>query len=435
MNRWPFVISLKTLICVFPISLACEIVGSSGGLQLAETMRNRPPLDLAVVVADPNVDEYAKDLHKNMVWPEVRNAESVRFAHQLKRAIERDDVIDRVLVTPSSQVSADLYLTSVIKKSSPEHLRIHWTLTDARQVRWFGKKSVSTFRVNVDWHERFYSPGKDAFQPIWDEIAQEVLQRVRHLISSHETFIRKQNARVKRGRDPRLSELQEITVIRDLALARVLNPKVYESALRVGRNGRLRIAALPDQTTEDWLRIQAFAAKDQQVTELYDAQYEAFASQIGPMYERWQNELFVFSHEARKASRRTKVRQILGGVILLAGLALFPDEPESRSSLDPESLVALEDDEDFAGTVATVGGIVMISSLFSKSSRKQNLDTFNERSEDFDHHFEPLNLVVQGNTLTLQGKMDSQFTLWRQTLLELYESEQASANEITILKQ
>ena len=435
MNRWIFFKSLKSLICIFATIVTSEILGSPGALQQAEIKLDRPSLDLAVVVVDPNVDEYAKDLHKNLVWPEVRDAESVRFAHQLKLAIERHKVIDRVVVTPSPHVSADLYLTSIIKKSTPEYLNIHWTLTDARRVRWFGKKSVSTFRVNSEWHERFYTPGKDAFQPVWDEIAHDVVRRVSNLVTSHEKFIRKQNSRVMRGRAPRLSELQEITATRDLVFARVLNPKVYESALSEGRNGRLRIAALPNQSTEDWLRIQAFAAKDQQITELYDAQYEAFANQIGPIYERWQNELFVFSHEVRKSSRRTRVRQVIGGVIFLAGLALFPEEPESRSSLDPESLATLEDDEDFAGTVASIGGIVMISSLFSKASRKRNLDSFNERSQDFDHHFGPVNLVVQGNTLTLQGKMDSQFVLWRQTLLELYESEQASANEITIVKQ
>ena len=415
--------------------LSClGLCAQSVGPQLNRAEQALPLLDLAVVVLDPNIQEHATDLHRNMIWPEVRNAESIRFAHQIKIALEDLDVFERVSVTPSLSVSADFYLSGKIERSTPQYLKIRWFLMDARGVSWTGRGEVSTHRVTEGWHERFYEPGTDAFQPVWNEIAQTVNRNITRLVSDHRVFVRRQTQRVKRGNASQLSNLQEITHTRDLAFARFLSPTVYGETLNERRNGRLRINYLPDLTTEDWLRVEAFAEKDLQLTESFDNQYEAYARHIEPIYEDWQNELFIFSNESRKASRRTRIRQIVGGVLFLAGLAMIPADAPSTIELDAQTLAEREEDEEAGALVTLVGGGVLLSSLISKSSRNRNLDTLNEKSEGFHHRFKPINLIVQGNTVTLQGRNASRFVTWRQTLQELYEHAQSNANEITILK-
>ena len=408
--------------------LAQLISAATVGPQLPEEELIRPELDLAVVVFDPNVDEYSAKLHEKMIWPQVRKTESIRFAHQLKRTIQNRNLFERVFVAPTTRVSADLYLTGTIRKSTPDVLEISWALTDARGVKWFGKGKRVKHRVESGWHERFNQTGRDPFQRVWDIVSQTIEKRLQSFLAENEKFIDRQMVRISPGQTPRLSEVQHIALTRDLAMARVLAPTIYSESLVKNRRDQWRIASIPDPKTEDWLRVEAFARKDQDITDLFDVQYTNFINEIGPIYEIWQDDLYEFSKDARVGARRTRILQIVGGVLAIMGLSIAGDEDPPESALDEDYI----SNSEAGAEISAIGVGILIASLFTGHRKDQNLDILNEKSSAFDHEFSPMNIKIQDNTMKLQGRISDQFTVWRQTLKELYEDRELSAHEIIL---
>lgn len=380
-----------------------------------------PPLHFAVVVFDPQIDENSRSLEDDGVWPEVRKTESMRSAHRVKEAIERLNQFDSVAVAPSTQVSADLYLRGHIERSTSEIMRIRWNLIDARGVTWVPSKS-SDHRVELGWHKRFYTPGKDAFQPLWNEIANDVHAALKKRAAKHVSITRKNSSRIRRGKAPRLSELDQIAETRDLVLARFFAPELYGDTLRLTNKNQWQISYIPDKKTEEWLRVQAFAKKDQDLANVYDVQYGMFFESANPVYEKWLNDVYPYAREMRLEKRRYRIEQTVGGLVLLATAAAAAGAGSAEASSE-----ALK-------VGAALGGGLLIKSLFDRADFKDNSAKFDELSKNYHDSFQPMNLVVQGETVTLQGKADSQFTQWRAFLHDFYRQEQADTYAIEIIQ-
>ena len=381
-----------------------------------------PGLDFAVVVFDPQLDENDDRMREKGVWPEVRKTESIRSAHRVKEAIARLNQFERVTVAPSASVSADLYLRGKILASTSEVMKIRWNLIDARGVEWIDWKT-SDHRVELGWHQRFYVPGKDAFQPLWNEIARDVYDRLKDYAKNHAEVMKQNQSRSRRGQAPRLSRLEEIGHTRDLVLARFFAPDLYQDAIRVNDKDQWELTYLPDSTTEEWLRIQAFARKDQEVASLYDKHYAAFFDKVNPDYEKWMNEVFPYAREMRREQRRYKVERVVGGVIL-AATAVAAADADTASARETTLAVG-----------SAIGGGLIVKSMVDRADFKATLGLFDEMSESYHDSFAPVNLEIQGETVTLQGKAATQFERWRQVVHQLYTHEQTDAFTIHVVDE
>lgn len=381
-----------------------------------------PSLDFAVVVFDPQLDANDDRMREKGVWPEVRKTESIRSAYRVKEAIIRLNQFEHVTVAPSTSVSADLYLRGKILESTSEIMKIRWNLIDARGFEWIDWKT-SDHRVALGWHQRFYEPGKDAFQPLWNEIARDVYERLKDFAKNHADIAKQNESRGDRGRPPRFSRLDEITHTRDLVLARFFAPDLYADTMKVNDRDQWEIKYLPDVTTEEWLRIQAFSRKDQEVASLYDKHYAGFFEKVNPNYEKWLNEVFPYAREMRLEQRRYKVERAVGGIVLAASAvaAVEADSAEARET---------------ALTVGSaIGGGLIIKSLIDRADFKENLGLFDEMSQSYHDTFATVNLEIQGETVTLQGQAATQFERWRQVVHEIYRHEQTDAYAIHIVDE
>ena len=380
-----------------------------------------PALDFAVVVFDPQLDENDDRMREKGVWPEVRKTESIRSAFRVKEAITRLNQFENVTVAPSATVSADLYLRGKILESTSEVMKIRWNLIDARGFEWIDWKT-SDHRVALGWHQRFYEPGKDAFQPLWNEIARDVYARLKDFAKNHADTSKRNATRNNRGQASRLSRLEEITYTRDLVLARFFASNLYGDTISVNDRDQWDISYLPDPTTEEWLRSQAFARKDQDVAALYDKHYAGFFEKVNPNYEKWLNEVYPYAREMRLEQRRYRVERAVGGVILAATAvaAANADSAEAR-----ESTLAVG---------SAVGGGLIIKSLIDRADFKENLGLFDEMSQSYHDTFAPVNLEIEGETVTLQGTAAAQFERWRQVVHELYTHEETDAYTIHIVE-
>lgn len=379
-----------------------------------------PALDFAVVVFDPQLDENDDRMREKGVWPEVRKTESIRSAHRIKEAIERLNQFDHVTVAPSATVSSDLYLRGKILESTSEEMKIRWNLIDARGFEWIDWKT-SDHKVALGWHQRFYEPGKDAFQPLWNEIARDVYARLKDFAKNHAETVKRNESRNSRGQAARLSRLEEITHTRDLVLARFFAPALYGDTIKVNDRDQWEISYLPDPTTEEWLRTQAFARKDQEVAFLYDKHYAGFFEKVNPNYEKWLNEVYPYAREMRLERRRYRVERAVGGVIL-AATAVAAANADSAEERDSTLAVG-----------SAVGGGLIVKSLIDRADFKENLGLFDEMSQSYHDTFAPVNLEIEGETVTLQGKAAAQFERWRQVVHELYSHEETDAYTIHIV--
>lgn len=380
-----------------------------------------PGLDIAVVVLNPNLDENDDGMQAKGIWPEVRKAESMRSACRIKEALVRLNQFDTVAVVPAPIVSADLYLRGKIERSTSEIMEIRWNLMDARGVNWINWKT-SDHRVALGWHQRHYTPGKDAFQPLWNEIANDVYAELKKYAQNHASTAKDNEKRLRQNKAPKLSRLEHITHVRDLVLASSLAPQLYRDTLKENRKSQWEIAYLPDTNSDEWLRVQAFARLDEKVTGLYDTQYVQFFNQVNPSYEQWLNDVYPYAREARLEKRRATRNKIVGGVILAASVAAAVDAPNPGAVEDALLVGGL------------VGGGLIFKGLMDSKDFKQNLGYFDELTEDYHDSFKPTNLQVEGHTLELTGTATTQLTDWRNMLIDLYNIEQTEASDIRIIE-
>ena len=75
---------------------------------------------------------------------------------------------------------------------------------------------------------------------------------------------------------------------------------------------------------------------------------------------------------------------------------------------------------------------MVVKSLIDQADFKERLNLFDEMTQQFHDSFAPINIEVQGEVVTLQGKADMQFSNWRQVLKSMYDQEQADAYAIRI---
>ena len=379
-----------------------------------------PDLDIAVVVLDPNLDEEDQKMREKGVWPEVRKTESIRSAHQIKQALVDLNQFERVLVAPSTSVSSDLYLEGKIENSTTEKMMIRWRLLDARGATWIKWKDTD-HRVELGWHQRYYKPGIDAFGPLYRSIANDVRLRLNKFAAEHSRIQKRNEKNSRRNSAPVISELQEITLVRDLVMARFFVPSVYQDTLELNRKDQWEINYLPNTQTREWLRVQSFARRDQDVAAQYDTKYREFFEKVNPSYEGWLEDVYPFARDARKRKNRARSSMVLGTLALLATAAAGVDA--SDGGVQDRILVG----------GGLIGGALLTKGLLDRQSYKKNLGLFDEKSAEYHDEFMPLNVNIEGDIHTLTGTAQEQFSRWRQLIKETYDMAESDSFDIEIV--
>ena len=379
-----------------------------------------PDMDFAVIVLNPNLDEEEQRMREKGIWPEVRKTESIRSAYRIKQAISALNQFDNVLVVPSPTVSSDLYLEGIIQKSTTEDMTIRWRLLDATGATWIKWKNTE-HRVQLGWHDRYYKPGRDAFGPLYQSIANDVYQKLRNVAKDHSRVQSRNQRLISRGKSPKLSHLDEVTRVRDLVMARFFAPDIFANSLNINSKDKFEIAYIPDNQTQEWQRIQSFVRRDQDVVEKYDRTYRAFFDATTNSYENWLNEVYPFAREARRNKSQSRRNVVFGSLIAVAALAAGLDASDD----------GVRDRILTGGAVA--GGGLIAKGFFDRQDYRQNLNLFDEMSRNYHDQFEPLNVDINGEIITISGAAQTQFSNWRQLLKETYDQNELDIYDIEIV--
>lgn len=384
-----------------------------------------PPLRLAIPLLDPGVPSSEEKRYRQGIWPELRNAESVRIAVKLKEEIAKRNTFREVVVTPDASASADFYLLVRIDQSNAEDLKLRWRLMDATQAFRIpgGCTGASncwrraSHRIWNGWHDVHDSVERDPFVPLYGEIADRVHREMVDLARRHEHRVQKNRRLAAKGRATKQSELEAATTTRSVLFAAFFAPDLYGDAVERKR-GRVRLAYLPAQNGDDWARIESIRARDERFAELLSDQYEELAEQMHKTYAQWQQDNFPLAREARLARREATWSAVAGAIGAAGAVAAAADEGNPHS-------------KETAAVLAAASAAAIANSVIERKKLDALRDQINEIGATAQGSLKPMVVATRDRTVTLTGTAREQFQQWRALLQEIYVN---TANDLEAVR-
>src|SRR3546814_95196 len=120
---------------------------------------------------------------------DIRNAESYYIPSQLKETMQKSGFWGPVRVTPRGARASDVNVSGKILESDGEILKIEVEVRDASGAHWFTKEYENV--VDAAAYSRADSQGVDAFQSLYNEVANDIVNHRRKLKPENYTEIRR----------------------------------------------------------------------------------------------------------------------------------------------------------------------------------------------------------------------------------------------------
>ena len=363
-----------------------------GNTETAESLAGLPKIEVLVPVFDPNIPEDSDTWEKKGIYPELRRAESNRFALKMKNALEDTGALGAVRVVPNTTAAGDLYIIGKIVESNGEDVKISITATDITGKNWFTKGFKH--RVKAGFHDNIRNQGKDPYDPVFEEAAEYVVQKL------------------KKRKADELVNLQRISEIR---FGASLSQETFTRYLKPA-GGRVVLAAAPADDDPMLQRIKPIRVRHQLFIDRMQTHYADFDGKLNESYLLWQQQSLTEVRGARKARRSSIAQGILGGLLVVAGAA-----------------AALEDTP--LGDAAAIGGIAGGAALVGKSFQsraemKVHREALAELGQSIDIEIAPQIVEYENETAKLTGDAAEQYAQWIAFLKKIYDLEATPATQL-----
>ncbi|MDX8392165.1 MAG: hypothetical protein R8K53_06330 [Mariprofundaceae bacterium] len=353
----------------------------------------RPKLDIIVPVFDPGLPADAAKYAEKGIWPELRRAESSRFAYKMKQALENTEAFGAVRVMPDKTATGDLYVIGKIEESDGVNVEIAIKVYDIGGKLWL--KKTFAHEVEKDFYRNIRNKGKDAYDPVFKKAADRI-------------------AKILAGRAAEdLAKLQALT---NLRFAANFSEEAFAQHMQV-RRGVVSLASYPDENDVMLKRVQAIRIRDQLFTDKMQPHYEEFSHKMDDSYAVWQKQSFTELEAERQAKVDTAKNAIAG--VALIGLAVFAAIAGVQSNTSAGQS---------AGTAASVVSGMAGAKLLEKSFQineeaKFHREALAELGESIDSEMAPKVVKFEQSTLKLTGSAKEQFAQWRTFLKKIYAQE------------
>lgn len=358
----------------------------------AAATSNLPKIDVVVPVFDPNIPADSDIGEKQGIYPELRRAESNRFALKMKTALEATNAFGAVRVVPNANVTGDLYVNGKIIQSNGEDVKIDIAVTDISGKPWFTKEFKH--RVKTGFHSNIRNKGKDAYAPVFAEAA---------------AYIVKQLTRRKPA------ELARLRLLSEVRFGSSLSEDTFTRYLKADR-GRVTLTAVPADDDQKLLRIKPIRVRDQLFIDNMQTHYTDFDQKLESSYLVWQAQSLTEVKAARKTKRKSLGQGILGGLLVVAGVAAViagADDPYNQSTGDV-----------VGGVIATTAGTVLLSKSFqNRAEMKVHREALAELGQSIDIEIAPQVVEYENQTAELVGDAAEQHQQWIAFLKKIYDLE------------
>jgi len=381
-------LTLLALLALAPVASAGIDKVTSTTVQPLDTPSSPIPVEALLDVGIPPFND-GLDLtdDDDTVFPEVRFAESIYFANQLAKLMERSGAWGAIRVTPSTDVIMDVYVTGTIIQSDGETLTLEIEVFDTSGRKWL-EEEYEHVTGKYSYDRRLRNLG-DPFQNVFIAIANDIL-------AARERMSNEQAARLRQ--------------ISELRFARDFSPEAFDDHISRDRSGILKIERLPAENDSILQRVQKIRERDYLYVDTMQDYYDVFSQRMHLPYQDFRRASYESVVKARQLRKQANRRMIAGFGAIIAGIY-------GRTQADNR----LQSDAGMA--TAAVGGYMLKSALDKKNESAAHTEAVAEMGSSLEAEIVPQVIELEDRTITLTGTVQAQYQQWRELLHEIYEQE------------
>jgi hypothetical protein len=344
-------------------------------------------LNVSIEVFDPGV--LPKDEKKATgLSMDIRKAEARYLPELLRSTMEKTGYWGAVRIVPRGMTEAEMLVSGTILASNGGQLDLEITASDASGRQWF----KSQYRDGVE--SSFYQASElfgDAFQPLYNTIANDLAEFLKSL------------------------SVEDITTIRrvaELRFAEDIAPDAFAGYLEKDKQGEYDVVRMPSVDDPMYSRVQAIRERDLLMIDTLNGHYDNFYREMKPPYTEWRRARSAEAEKLRELEKQALNRTVLGVASIVGAIFLGVAADEYDPGLD-----TLTD-------VMVMGGAAAIKSGADKRSEAGiHRESIEELGTSFSTETRPLVFEVDGKTIELTGSAEAQYEQWRMLMRQIYASE------------
>jgi len=346
-------------------------------------------LDVGISIFDPGLpttDEEREKAIKELVFPEVRQAESRYFPYALKQTLEDTGHWGAVRVIPRPSNAVDLTVQGKIITSNGEQLVLEINAVDAEGRVWIDHKQYEALAAKLSYRDSV-GHGQDPFQNLYVQIANDLTLKAG-------TFT---------GDD-----LTRIRSVAELRFAEDLAPTVFDGYLTQSDDGLTVPKRLPSVDDPNVDRMRRVREREYMFFDTLDGHYAGFHQDMSKPYDEWRKYSYDEIVAYHQMQREALLHKVLGAAVIAGGVMIDHDTNWGEA----------------AQVAGVYGGMMMIKTGMDMSSQARvHAETLRELGGSFENEVSSMVVDIEGTTVTLTGTLDKQFDDWRRILREIYAAE------------
>ncbi|AOS96979.1 hypothetical protein AUP74_01543 [Microbulbifer aggregans] len=343
-------------------------------------------LDVGIVQFDPGL-ETAEVSEEDLVFPELRAAESRYIAVTLSESLQSSQGWGAVRVIPSVRTNIDVTVTGRILQSDGETLTLEVTVVDSRGQRWFTKEYSE--KASHYAYDRKHPTEGDAFQGLYNQIANDMLIYRQQLSDQY---------------------VAELRTISEMKFARTFSQDAFSRYLTQSEDGIYELKALPAENDPMLQRVRRIRERDYLFVDTLQGYYGTFVKSMEAPYQEWRALSFEEVQQMRELKRKARNHTIMGAAAIVGGIAAAGAGGGGAARQ--------------AANVAVAGGGYLVKSGFDRRSEaKMHIEALQELGDSMEAEVEPQIVELEDRTVTLSGSVENQYRQWRELLKEIYDAE------------
>ncbi len=339
-------------------------------------------LDVAIEIFDPDLEGIPADAP---VFSQVREAESIWVAHQLKTTLEHSNAWGAVRITPDEAVIMDLKIDGQILQSDGETLILRIDVSDQTGRTWIAQDYTQIIsKYAYDSSQQEYEP----FQGLYNSVSNDLLEKLRAT---------------------GLEQRRAIRAVSSIRFAQSFAPEAFNQYLVPGEEGYIQVDRLPADNDPMLIRVQDIQARDHLFVDVLQDYYYGFSRNMEEPYHAWRSQSYHETQVIRELENSAKRSRIAGWVAILGGAA-----------------AAIEGNDYYrtAGAVSIMAGLQALRSSYARRDEANlHIETLSELGQSLEEELAPSVIELQDRTITLTGTVRDQYAEWRELLSDMYYAE------------
>ena len=327
----------------------------------------------------------------DLVFPEVRYAESIYFANQLAKVLERSGAWGAVRVIPNDLVITDVFVKAIILHSDGEKMSLEVSVSDISGKIWFTKK-YQKVAGKLAYDRKMKASHGDPFQNVFTQIANDMLMTRENLTNKN---------------------VQDLRNISELKFAEKFSPDAFSNYMTTNKKGFVSLTSLPSENDTLLERVRKIRQRDYVYIDTMQDYYDSFSQQMHFAYQDYRTATYDSVVRSRQLDRQGNRRIVAGIGSILAGI-YGRTQAETRLASDA------------GAATAAVGGFILKSGLEKKQQAASFDESIAEMGSSLESEIAPQVIALEDRTITLTGTVKAQYDQWQKLMEQIYIQERGS---------